>query len=183
MGNSRKPPKDRAWRKLHVAVDASSGEVVASELTASGARGAALVPRLLKQMGRGLVSFKADGAYDTEGVYEAVADHAQGQRRVVPRVLILPRRRMQLTADPSDAMKQRNRNIRSIERLSRREWHTASGYSQRSLVENTVFRYKSILGGHMRARSPAGQRLEARLGCRILNAMAQLGMPDSQRID
>jgi hypothetical protein len=30
----------------------------------------------------------------------------------------------------------------------------------------------------MRARSLAGQRLEARLGCRILNIMARLGMPD-----
>jgi hypothetical protein len=53
------------------------------------------------------------------------------------------------------------------------------GYSRRSLVENVNYRYKAILGRDMRARSLAGQRLEARLGCRILNVMAQLGMPDS----
>ena len=99
-----------------------------------------------------------------------------------PRVLIPPRTHAQLTADPSDAMKQRNRNIRSIEKRGRREWHTASGYSRRSLVENTIFRYKTILGERMRARSLAGQRLEARLGCRILNTMAQLGLPDSHRV-
>ena len=48
------------------------------------------------------------------------------------------------------------------------------------MVENTMFRYKAILGERMRARSLAGQRLEARLGCRILNTMTALGMPDSR---
>ena len=33
--------------------------------------------------------------------------------------------------------------------LGRREWHTRSGYSTRSLVENTVFRYKMIVGRSM----------------------------------
>ena len=38
VGNARKPPKQRAWRKLHIAVDRKTGNIVASELTASGAR-------------------------------------------------------------------------------------------------------------------------------------------------
>ena len=38
----------------------------------------------------------------------------------MPRVLIPPRRGAELTADPSPAMKQRNRNIRSVERQGRR---------------------------------------------------------------
>jgi hypothetical protein len=61
--------------------------------------------------------------------------------------------------------------------------HKTSGYSRRSLVENVNYRYKAILGRGMRARSLAGQQLEARLGCRILNVMAQLGMPDSVDAD
>ena len=156
--------------------------VVATALTASGARDASLVPRLLRRIDQGLVSFKADAAYDTEGVYEAVADHERGRGRAMPQVVIPPRRRAKLTDHPTIAMEQRNRNIRSIERRRRRKWHTASGYSQRSMVENAVYRYKAILGGGMRPRSLAGQRLEARLGCRILNTMNQLGMPDSRRV-
>ena len=35
VGNARKPPKQRAWRKLHIAVDRETGNIVASELTAS----------------------------------------------------------------------------------------------------------------------------------------------------
>jgi hypothetical protein len=33
VGNLRKPPKNRAWRKLHLAVDVATGEIVASDLT------------------------------------------------------------------------------------------------------------------------------------------------------
>jgi hypothetical protein len=33
IGPLRKPPKRRAWRKLHLAVDGDTGEIVASDLT------------------------------------------------------------------------------------------------------------------------------------------------------
>ena len=44
VGTARKPPKQRAWRKLHIAVDRETGTIVASELTASRARDATRVP-------------------------------------------------------------------------------------------------------------------------------------------
>ena len=53
----------------------------------------------------------------------------------------------------------------------------------RSMVENTVYRYKIIIGREMRARSLAGQRVEARIGCKIINTMTRLGMPDSYRVN
>jgi hypothetical protein len=34
----------------------------------------------------------------------------------------------------------------------------------------------------MKARTLAGQRVEARIGCRILNTMAGLGMPENYRV-
>jgi len=182
-GKLRHPPKNRAWRKLHIAVDAETGEVVSVELTANRAHDSVLVPRLLQHVDRGLASFSADGAYDTEAVYESVAAHAQRRGRAMPRVLIPPRLRAQITEDPAAGMRQRNRNVRSIRRQGRQGWHTDSGYSRRSLVENTMFRYKAIVGSAMRARSLSGQRVEARLGCRILNTMARLGTPDSQLVE
>jgi hypothetical protein len=63
----------------------------------------------------------------------------------------------------------------------RKEWHANSGYSRRSLVENAVFRYKTILGHRMRSRSFGSQRAEVRLTCEILNTMTSLGMPDSTK--
>ena len=64
----------------------------------------------------------------------------------------------------------------------RREWHISSGYRKRSMVENTVFRYKMMIGRSMRSRTFDGQRVEVRLACKILNAMTHLGMPDSYRV-
>ncbi len=87
----------------------------------------------------------------------------------------------QLVPD-SAGTRQRNRNIRARDRVGKRKWHAESGYSKRSKVETTFHRYKAILGPAMRARGLAAQRVEARVGCRILNTMAALGMPDGEMI-
>ena len=60
--------------------------------------------------------------------------------------------------------------------------HLFAGYSKRSKVETTFYRYKSILGPAMRARGLAAQRVEARIGCKVLNRMTELGMPRGERI-
>jgi hypothetical protein len=178
-GNLRKPPRNRAWRKLHLAVDADTGEIVASDLTGRRTSDCTRVPALLKQIDNRVASVCADGAYDTAGVYEAA--QAQGQGRHV-RVVISPRRDAQLRPRPSAALRERNRNLRSICRLSRREWHKRSGFSKRSMVENAVYRYKTIIGRDMRSRTLAGQLVEVQLARRVLNTMTRLGMPDSYRV-
>ena len=176
VGNARKPPKQRAWRKLHIAVDRETGNIVASELTASRARDATRVPALLTQIQAPLVSVAADSAYDKEAVYEAIEAHSPGRRT---RVVIPPQRNTTLSQNSNTAMQERDRHIRAIERHGRREWYKLSGYTKRSMVENAVYRYKAIIGPEMRARTLARQRVEHRIGCEILNKMAALGMPDT----
>jgi hypothetical protein len=178
-GKLSQPPRNRAWRKLHLAVDARSGAIAAMELTSRRVHDSRQVPQLLNQVAAGLASFSADGAYDTERVYESVATHAAARGRVMPRTLIPPSKPAQLVVAPTAAMKQRNRNLRSVRKLGRRRWHAESGYSRRSLVETAMFRFKHILGRRLRARNTAGQEVEALIACRILNRMTELGMPDS----
>jgi transposase len=134
---------------------------------------------LLEQIDNRVASVSVHGAYDTEGVYEAA--HTQGEGRAVS-VLIPPGRDAQLSPRRSAALKERNRNIRSIRRLCRREWHKRSGYSKRSMVENAIYRNKTIIGRGMKSRTLAGQRVEVKLACSILNTMTSLGMPDSYRV-
>ena len=98
------------------------------------------------------------------------------------RVLIPPGRNARLSPRPSAAQRERNRNVRSIRELGRREWHTRSGYSERAMIENAVYRYKTIIGRTMRSRTFAGQRVEVLLASKILNTMTRLGMPDSYRV-
>ena len=69
-----------------------------------------------------------------------------------------------------------------VKQLGRRRWKKVSGYHRQSRVENAFFRYKSIIGDGLRARSPAGQGSEVVLGCEILNRMTALGRPASYRI-
>ncbi len=71
VGHLRKPPRNRAWRKLHLAVDADTGEIVASDLTARRTHDCTQIPVLLEQIADPVASVSADGAYDTKAVYEA----------------------------------------------------------------------------------------------------------------
>ena len=65
----------------------------------------------------------------------------------------------------------RDRTIRRVKALGRRRWKKASGDHQQARVENAFFRYKSIVGDCLRARSSSGQRREAMLACNVLNRM------------
>ena len=163
VGTARKPPKQRAWRKLHIAVDRETGNIVASELTASRARDATRVPALLTQIQAPLASVAADSAYDKEAVYEAIEAHSPGRRT---RVVIPPQRNATLNQNSNTAMQERDRHIRAIERHGRREWYKLSGCTKRSMVENAVYRYKAIIGPEMRTRTLARQRVEHRIGLR-----------------
>ena len=110
VGHMQKPPRYRAWRKLHLAVDAETGEIVASDLTARRTHDCTQVPPLLEQIIDPIASVSADGAYDTKPVYQAA--HGRGEGRAV-RVLIPPGRDAQFSPRPSAALQERNRNIRS----------------------------------------------------------------------
>ena len=89
VGNLRKPSRNRVWRKLHLAVDADTGEILASDLTSRRTHDCTQVPALLEQIDNPVVSILADGAYDTRQVYEAAHEHGEGR---TVRVLIPPGR-------------------------------------------------------------------------------------------
>jgi IS5 family transposase len=121
VGHIQHPPRYKAWRKLHLAVDADTGEIVASDLTVRRKHDCTQVPPLLGQISDPIAPFSADGAYDTRAVYEAAHERGKGQ---AIRVLIPPGRDAQLSSHPSVEQQERNRNIRSIRELGRRGWHT-----------------------------------------------------------
>ncbi len=57
-----------------------------------------------------------------------------------------------------------------------------SGYHRQGRVENTFFRFKSIVGGRLRARQADAQATEALIACNVLNRMLQLSRPRSVAI-
>jgi len=169
----------RSWRKLHLGVDAETGRIVAATLTDRDEDDASQVGPLLDQIPGPLASVIADGAYDGEPVYRAVAERQPDP----PVAVIIPPRS---TAVPSAAVgsppSQRDQHIQMIRDKGRLGWQTAVGYGRRSLGETAMFRYKAIIGRGLRARTLPAQKTEARVGCAVLNRMTRLGMPVSQRI-
>ena len=122
----------RSWRKLHLAVDAGTGEIVASVLTDNAADDAGEVPALLGQAEGEIASVTADGAYDGEPVYRAVADR---QADPPPDVVIPPRASAVPSTEDAEAQSRRDRHIRLIAEKGRMAWQRATGYGRRSLAE------------------------------------------------
>jgi hypothetical protein len=74
----------QARPELHLGVDAETGQIVASALTSKEVDDGAQVDSLLDQITGSLSSFAADGAYDQDGVYAAVAVHHPEAAVIVP---------------------------------------------------------------------------------------------------
>ena len=168
----------RSWRKLHLAVDPGSGEILASELTTNEEGDAALVGPLLGQIASPIASVTADGAYDGEPVYRAVAAR---QPDPPAAVVIPPRAGAVASPTAGTTPTQRDQHIRMIREKGRMGWQKAVGYGRRALGETAVFRYKAIIGRRLRARTLPSQKTETRAACTVLNRMTRLGMPVSQR--
>jgi len=194
----------RTWRKVHLAVDAATGEVHALAVTRPEVGDGATLPPLLAEVTAPLAQVTGDGAYATRVAYGAVAARPERPRAVFP-----PRRERRAgrpprpdpghprapdhrqnrgytnhiwqhgncAAPPLD----RDAHVRAIRRVGRAQWKRDVGYHRRSLVETAVFRTKQLFGAHLAARTLAGQTTEMRLRGAALNRMTHLGMPDSYR--
>lgn len=169
----------RSWRKLHIAVDAGTGEIVACVLTDSAADDAGQVPALLEQTAGGIASVAADGAYDGEPVYQAIAAH---QPDPPPDIVIPPRASAVPGPENAEARSRRDRHIRLIAEKGRMAWQKATGYGRRSLAETAVGRYKGIIGPKLRARVLPAQQGEVAVAVEVLNRMIRAAKPVSTRV-
>jgi len=169
----------RSWRKLHLAVDANTGEIVACVLTDNGADDAGEVPALLGQVEGEIASVTADGAYDGEPVYRAVADH---QPDPPPDVVIPPRSSAAPSTGTAGPSNQRDRHVQFVAERGRMAWQKATGYGRRSLAETAVGRYKALIGPKLRARSLPAQQGEAAIAVGVLNRMIRAAKPISVRV-
>jgi len=163
----------RTWRKLHLAIDPDTGEILASELTTTEDGDASQVGPLLDQILSPIASVTTDG----EPVYLTIAERDPAAAVIIP-----PRS----TAVPSNtaetAPAQRDRHLQMIQARGRLGWQRAVNYGRRSLGEVAMMRYKALIGRHLHARTLSKQKAEAAAGCKVINVMIRLGMPVSQRL-
>ncbi len=167
----------RLWRKLHLATDADTGEIVAAELTGHDADDGGQVGALLDSYGGSIASLTADGAYDRGDVYAAVA--ARSRRAVV---IIPPRSSAVISTADDMPPTQRGEHIAGIAAHGRMSWQRRSGYNWRALVEADVSRWKRVIGDGLRSRTDDRRSTEVAIAARALNRMLELGRPEYIRI-
>ena len=168
----------RRWLKLHLGVDASTGEIAAHVLTEDDEDDAVQAPGLLRQCEGTLASVTADGAYDRDPVYQAAAAR---KPRSPPEVVIPPRSdAVPSTADPT-RQTPRDRHIQLMAERGRIGWQRATGYGRRNHAETTMGRYKHLIGPKLRARSRQAQLGEVALAVQVLNRMIREAKPVSVR--
>ena len=64
--------KRRTWRKLHLAVDIDTHEIITAEMTLVNVGDSEVLPTLLNPQRWQVVEVSADGAYDTKECYKVL---------------------------------------------------------------------------------------------------------------
>jgi hypothetical protein len=169
--------KHRTWRKLHIGVDAATGELLAVELTDKAISDHDMLPTLVTQTlaKEPIQQLSADGGYDYFACYRTLHKQAPKAQVTIP-----PRRNAAVSTQPSQH--QRNANLRRLRRIGRKAWKRESGYHRRSLAETAIFRFKTIFGPGVSARSLPSQRNQVRVRAQTLNRMTALGLPEAYRV-
>ena len=147
------------------------------DLTTSEVHDGSHLPTLLDAIAGELGQVSADTAYDSATCYEAIL--ARGAVPTIP-----PRRnaRFSNAKDPPVARAERDAVLHCIKERGRYAWRTSSGATRQSLAENAVSRFKALVGGTLASRTLERQQVEALVKSQVLNRMAMLGMPRSERI-
>ena len=162
--------KRRTWRKLHLGVDESTGEIIAAVVTDKGTADKETLPDLLAEVDAEIGQVSGDGGYDYMTAYQSIAQY--NARASIP-----PRRNALIWNNGQ--MDARDENVRRIRKIGRKKWKKESNYHRRSLAENAFFRYKLVLGDRIYERLFDTQACEILIRCAVLNKITHLGMPDS----
>lgn len=167
----------RSWRRLHLAIDPDSGDILAAELTTTDEGDASQVGPLPDQIDGSVSTVFADGAYDGDPTYRTVIE------RHPDAAVVIPPRSTAVRSDTAETdPTQRDRHIQVLAEKGRMGWQAATGYGKRALVETAFHRYKVLVGRSLRARTLSAQRVEARVACAAINRMTSLGMPASRKV-
>ena len=171
------PKTRRSWRKLHLGVDADTGQIVASTLTTHAVDDGSQAGPLLDQVAGPVVSFTGDGAYDQDGVYASVA-----ARHPEAEVIVPPRARAVPSQTAESTVTQRDRHLKLIAEQGRMAWQRASGYTKRARAEAAIGRFKRVIGDRLRSHADGRQATEVAIAVHVLNRMLELGRPSYVRL-
>ena len=166
--------KRRTWRKLHLAVDEATGEILSEVVTGNDCYDSEVLGELLDEIEDPIEQVDADGAYDCGYCYDYIDE--RGAIAGIP-----PQRnaRIWFHSNRLDARHPRDENLRRIRAIGRAQWKKEIGYHRRSIAETTMYRFKQAFGGRVSSRKLKQQTNELKVQCVVLNRMIQVAKPDS----
>lgn len=162
----------RTWRKVHLACDEATNQILAIALTTNDIDDASMLKPLLDELTQPVSRVAADGAYDQAKVY----DYLQ-QRQIQP--VIPPRANAIVWTDKQGQFLEhaRNQAVLAVEELGMATWKKLVGYHRRSKAETSMFRLKITFGERLRSRRLISQKVEVRIKAVCLNRFCELGRP------
>jgi IS5 family transposase len=175
--------KRRTWRKLHVAVNEGTSEIVGAVVSTNDVADSAAFSDLLEQVEDPISQISADGTYDKRRCYDTIQQRQKEQEEQIT-VSIPPQKNARIWQHGNTKQEPlaRDQNLRRIRQVGRQQWKEEIGYHRRSLAETAMFRLKTIFGNKLSARTFDSQATEALLRCVALNKMTALGMPESYAV-
>lgn len=137
----------KVWRKLHLCIN-EYGDILSAKLTSHTESDTGQVEKLLEGVEEPIAEMIGDGSYDSPSTYKSLEIHQKqcNQNRPI-KAIIPPNTRFQ-EARETDAT-QRLGNIRLIEDKGKLSWQNQMDYGRRARVENTMHRYKAIIGNKL----------------------------------
>lgn len=166
--------KRRTWRKLHLAVDEATGEILAAEVTGNDKKDGQLLEPLVEHIEGDLERVSADGAFDQRSCYDALSER-NIKAGIPPRKDAKIWQHGNCKAPPHP----RDENLRAIRKHGRKKWKRLCDYHRRSLAETVMFRFKTTFSAQAYSRLFNNQVVELKLKCKALNRMIQLAKPES----
>ncbi|WP_321146018.1 IS5 family transposase [Aeromonas veronii] len=158
--------KRRVWRKLHLAVDPATHDIVAAEISLENVHDIEVLPTLLNPLRRKLGRVDADGAYDSKASHQLIL--RKGATACIP-----PRKSAGLWKKGHA----RNDAVLVMRKEGLAYWKKISGYHRRSLAETAMYRFKQLLAGKVSLRNYNGQVGEVMAYVSAINKLNTLGLP------
>jgi hypothetical protein len=169
--------KRRSWRKVHLAYDESTHQILAISLTNNDIDDAYMLEPLLEQISLPIAKVAADGAYDRQKVYDYLQKR-QIQALIPPRVnaIVWKDKKGQILAH------QRNQAVIACKDFGLAEWKKQTGYHRRSMAETAMYRLKTTFGERLKSRLTSNQKVEVRIKATCLNQFSKLTRPQAIKI-
>ena len=169
--------KRRTWRKVHIAFDEATSEILALEVTLNDKSDGQMLPDLLDAIEGEIEQVSADGGYDHSHCYDAIRER-KAKVAIPPRKNAVIWQHGNCKAEPHP----RDENLRYIRRKSYSNWKVISNYHRRSISETGMFRFKTTFGSEAFSHTFDNQVAEVKIKAKVLNKMIHIAKPDSQAI-